>query len=638
MCGICGKLNFSSVPVSPNLIQQMNQKMIHRGPDEEGAYLSPFGRFGMAMRRLKIIDLSTGSQPVFNETKDIAVILNGEIYNYLELRQELEKQGHTFTTQSDTETLVHAYEVYGLDFLSRLNGMFAFALWDQKKGHLILARDRMGIKPLYYRANSAGIAFASEIKALLADPECPREMDYKALDDYFSLLYVPGPGSIYKTVQKLEPGHYLICNAEKKTIVNRSYWEYPLVHHPKDLGWDYYREKLDELFRDSLKLQLRSDVPNGVFLSSGLDSGAIAYYASQVSSQTVKSFTVDFGESSYSERDGARKIAKQCGCEHHEIKLEYNVEEIILKTADYFDEPFADTSAIPTYLLCGFAKKNITVALSGEGGDELFAGYPTYIATQAAVTYRKVPRWLRKMIASMVQRIPVSWERLSWEYRLKEFIRGAEFLPQESHYQWKEIFSEELKAELYTEKFLKNKNWHHGFESFVKVFEKARLLGGQTDRVDLETLLFADQQTYLPDQFLVKSDRMSMAHALEVRVPILDHRIVEFAAQIPAQYKLRGMTTKWALRKLMEGRLPEEIVRGGKKGFSPPIPYWIAGKLRKFVEDKLSPDSIRKTGVLNPHVVSHLLQEHLAKKRDHHRRIWAILNFVLWQQKWSPPC
>ncbi|MBI3012560.1 MAG: asparagine synthase (glutamine-hydrolyzing), partial [Elusimicrobia bacterium] len=539
MCGICGRLEFSSKPVTRQLVQDMNNRLFHRGPDEEGFYFSPDNRFGMGIRRLKIIDLSTGSQPIFNETKEIAVVLNGEIYNYLELREDLQKKGHRFKTQSDTEAIVHAYESYGLEFLSQLNGMFAFSLWDEREKKLIVARDRMGIKPLYYRANGDGISFASEIKSLLADPLCPKELDLLALDDYFSLLYVPGPRSIFQSIHKLEPGHFLICDARNRSVQNRSYWERPLPQSPADLGWNTYQEKLDFLLRDSLKLQLRSDVPNGLFLSSGLDSATILYYASQVSSQKIKTFTIHFDERSYDEREGASLLAKHCGSDHHPIHLEPQIEEITSKTAEFFDEPFADTSAIPTYLLCQSARKDITVALSGEGGDELFAGYPTYIATRWAPFYRKIPSLLRRGLSSFAQQLPVSWDRISWEFKLKEFVRGAELPAEKSHYAWKEIFSEEEKGKLYSDSFLKSKNGHEGFESFEKIFQQ---LG---NGIDLEKLLYVDQKTYLLDQFLVKSDRMSMAHALEVRVPLLDHRIVELAAEIPARYKLRGWTTKW---------------------------------------------------------------------------------------------
>lgn len=603
--------------------------MFHRGPDEEGFYFSPQKNFGMGIRRLKIIDLATGSQPIFNETKDVAVLLNGEIYNYLELREELEKKGHRFITNSDTETVAHGYEEYGLGFLQKLNGMFGIALWDEAKKILLLARDRMGIKPLYWRKDHQSLAFASELKSLLIDPDCSKEMDLVALDDYFSLLYVPGPRTIFQAIQKIPPAHFLLCDAQKKSIKIYPYWERPLIAKPKDLGWEHYKEKLDWLFADAVRLQLRSDVPNGVFLSSGLDSSTIAFYASRVAGQKIKTFTVHFPEESYSEQQGAKRVAEQIASEHHEILLKPNVEELILKTSEFFDEPFADSSAIPTYLLCQFARQKITVALSGEGGDELFAGYPTYLATKFACLYRKIPPPLRQMFARMVQTLPVSWERIPLDYKLKQFVYGAEESPQRAHFAWKEIFSEGEKKLLYTDEFLREKNGHEGFESFEKLFEK---VGNGTE---LEKLLFVDQNTYLLDEFLVKSDRMSMAHSLEVRVPILDHRLVELAAEIPAKYKLRRFTTKWTLRKLMEGKLPKEIISGAKKGFSPPIPHWIAGELKPFVRELLAEKEIAKTGLLQPGYVKQILDEHFAKKRDNHRRIWALLNFVLWRQNWG---
>ncbi len=629
MCGICGKLNYSqSRAVSPDALRKMNETLHHRGPDEDGIYFSPEKNFGMAMRRLKIIDLATGSQPIFNETGEVSVILNGEIYNYVELREDLEKKGHHFKSLSDTESIVHAYEVYGADCVKYLNGMFAFALWDNAKKRLIVARDRMGIKPLYYRVTPNGVSFASEIKALLADPECSKELDLNALDDYFSLLYVPGPGSAFAAIQKLEPGHLLLCDAKTGSIKNQPYWERTVITQPEDKGLDYYLCRLDELFRDSLKLQLRSDVPNGLFLSSGLDSGTIAYYASKVSDQTLNSFTVHFEDKSYSEREGAQRIANACGLKHHELELKPDIQDVILKMVNFFDEPLADTSAIPTYLLNQFARDKITVALSGEGGDELFGGYPTYIATRWAGIYRNLPSPVRATLAAAIRKLPVSWDRISWDYKLKQFARGAEEAPERSHFAWKEIFDESDKKKLYSADWLAQRNSRDGYESFKKLFES---LGGG---VELEKLLFVDQKTYLLDQFLVKSDRMSMAHSLEVRVPILDHRLVEFAAEIPARYKLKGFTTKWILRKLMEGKLPPEIVSGAKKGFSPPIPRWISGPLKPFVQEVLSESSIRKTGLLEPKFVQQILTEHFDRKQDHHRRIWAILNFVLWHERW----
>ena len=634
MCGICGKLDFTGAPVPADMLGRMNGALRHRGPEEEGFYFARGGGFGMGMRRLKVIDLSTGSQPIFNETRDIAVILNGEIYNYIELRNDLQKRGHKFATHSDTETLVHGYEVYGTDVFKHLNGMFAIAIWDDKKRILVLARDRMGIKPLYYRQDEKGISFASEVKSLLQDPACGREIDPLALDDYFSLLYVPGPRSIFKGIHKLEPGRILVCDAGAKSVSGHAFWEHPYVQNPKDLGWDFYEKSLDQLMRDSLMMELRSDVPNGVFLSSGLDSGAIAYYASQVSSQKVKTFTVDFrggsrAEASYSEREGAREIARVCGTEHEEIVLQPKAEELILKTADYFDEPFADTSAIPTFLLCQAAKRKITVALSGEGGDELFGGYPTYLATHWAERYRGIPAFARSLISSAVGALPVSWGRISWDYKLKQFVYGAQFAAPRSHYAWKEIFSEDDKDNLYSADFQNQRKGHDGFESFQHIFNK---IG---EGAELEKLLFSDQQTYLLDQFLVKSDRMSMAHALEVRVPILDHRIVELASQMPAKHKVCGFETKVALRKLMKGKLPDSIIKGQKKGFSPPIPAWIAGELKNFVLQTLSPERIQKTGYLNSSAVKNLLDEHFARKRDNHRRIWCVLNFVLWHERWG---
>ncbi len=626
MCGICGKLSFKSQIIPRELIHAMNEKLMHRGPDEDGFYFD--NNFGMGMRRLKIIDLSTGSQPLYNETKDIAVILNGEIYNYLELRKDLEEKAHTFKTSSDTETIVHAYEQYGLDFATHLNGMFAFALWDSKQKRLLLVRDRMGIKPLYYRADAHGISFASEIKSLLVDPECTREIDYSALDDYFSLMYVPGPRSIYKAIKKLEPGHMLICDGSKKTITQQRYWTINFQAVP-DYGWDFYKEKLDSLLQDAVKIQMRSDVPFGLFLSSGLDSGSLCYYASKVSSKKLKTFTVFFNEKSYSEQAGAKAIGERCGTEHHEILLKPAIEETILKINNFFDEPFADPSAIPTYTLCEYTRKNITVALGGEGGDELFAGYPTFLATEWARYYRMAPKSLRKIFSRCVNALPVSWENVSLDRKIKTFIRGAENPYERSHFAWYETFKPEEKEKIYSPSMKNNLNGHDSYESFQTYFNEIK------NGTNLEKLLYVQQRTLLLDEFLVKSDRMSMAHSLEVRVPILDHRIVEFATTLPARYKIRGTTLKWTLRKLMEGRLPASILTGKKMGFYPPVPSWISGSLRPFIENVLSKKNLEKTGLVEYEGVRQLLEEHNHKVRDNHRRLWTLLNFVLWQKKWG---
>lgn len=631
MCGIVGKIGWQAKnSPSQGLIQRMADKLRHRGPDEGGLWLE--GPVGLAMRRLKIIDLATGQQPMSNEDCPAALgpgplrlVYNGEIYNFRELRAELEKTGHRFRTHSDTEAILHAFEEWGEAAWDRLDGMYAIALYAERDKTLYLVRDRMGIKPLYYRATGASFSFASEIKALLEDPETSREWDPQAVNEFFSLRYIPTPRSIFKEVRKLEPGHFLKVSAGK--VENRHYWDFqPPAPGPRPLA--SYLEQLDALIAQAVKSQLVSDVPLGVFLSGGLDSTTVAAYV-QRAGVSLDSFTIYFDDESFSERAEAAAVARMYGLKHNEMRVHPDVPDIFPRLAETFDEPFADPSIIPTWYLCRFARSKVTVALSGDGGDELFGGYPTYVADRLAAAYRFVPGVVHGLLEAVGRRLPTSFDRISFDYRVKAFLASARRPQPLAHMGWQEMFFPEEKPALFSTDFLERSRGHRPEESFERAFSRA------VGRAGLEKMLFVDQRTHLLDEYLVKVDRCSMAHSLEVRPPLLDRALVEFSSAIPVEYKVCGWTTKYILRRLMKGRLPPEVLRGKKKGFAPPLARWLAGDLYKWAEERFSPDRVKKTGILNPAYPMDLLREHAAKKRDHHRRLWTILSFLGWAEKYS---
>lgn len=627
MCGICGSISWES-NLNPDipLLQRMNRSMVHRGPDDEGYFTDSTsnGAIGLAMRRLSIIDVASGHQPISNETEDVIVVYNGETYNFSELRAELIQKGHIFKTKSDTEVLVHGYEVWGDEMPSHLNGMFAFALWDKKRERLLVGRDRMGIKPLYFALLKNKLVFGSEIKALLQDPEVNREIDDFAVDDFLSLRYVPTPRSIYKAIRKLEPGHILIW--EKGQIQKKSYWNFsPEIG--VDKGLSYYLEKTDALLQDSVRRQMISEVPLGTFLSGGVDSPTITYYALKEKAD-LKTFNIYFKEKSFSEREEAKGVAQFLGTHHIEKEVSPHILDIIPNLIDTFDEPFGDDSMIPTFFLTKMAREYMTVALSGDGGDELFGGYPTYVADRLAGIYRGVPTFLTKgILEPLVERLPVSFNRISLDYKAKAFIDAARRQSPYEHYGWTEVFKEPIKQKLYSSAFLEKLKGRPLAESFKKTFDEAGTRKG------LEKFLYVDQHTHLLDEFLVKVDRLSMAHSLEVRPPFLDHRLVEFAATIPMKYKIKGFKTKYILRKLMRGRLPSYITDGKKKGFAPPMATWLATDLLEYVREKFSPHHLKDNPYLNPEMPLQLLEQHVKRQTNMARRLWTLLMFVEWYDR-----
>jgi asparagine synthase (glutamine-hydrolysing) len=625
MCGIAGKLNFrSEEPAGTEELRRMCSVLRHRGPDDEGLFVE--GPLAMGMRRLSIIDLSTGRQPIHNEDESVWVVYNGEIYNFPELRPTLEAKGHRFYTNTDTEVIVHLYEEHGEGFVDHLAGMFGIALWDRRERKLVLARDRLGIKPLYYHLGADRLVFGSELKAILEDG-VDREVDLQAMHDYLSLNYVPGPRSIFRAIRKLPPAHLLVCRNGQTRL--RRYWEPPCATGAptSTRSEGALAEELEHLLRSTVREHLLSDVPLGVFLSGGVDSGALVALASEVSGGRVKTFSIGFEDPSYDELADARSVARRYGTDHHEMVVRPDAASLLPMLVRSFDEPFADSSAVPVYCVSRLAREHVKVVLSGEGGDEVFAGYETYAAYKVAELYKRLPGVLsRRLIPGVVRRLPVSHRRVSFDYKAKRFVTGALMPPAEGHFWWKVIFSEEAKAELYA-------NGRNGFrnpvEAWREAFDRCR------SSEPLSRLQHVDLEIYLPDDILVKADRMSMANSLEARVPYLDHRVVEFAATLPASLKVRGLTKKYLLRKTMASRLPANIVKGRKRGFNVPVPEWICGELRETVHDVLSARRIREAGFFDPAVVERLIRTHESRGADLSRNVWGLLMFSLWHDEYA---
>jgi asparagine synthase (glutamine-hydrolysing) len=629
MCGIAGKVYHQQErPVKLETLAAMCQTLVHRGPDDEGFYLE--GNVGLAMRRLSIIDLDTGKQPIHNEDGTVWTVFNGEIYNFPELQRDLRARGHRFYTRTDTEVIVHLYEDYGVDFIRRLNGMFAIAVWDERRRQLILARDRLGIKPLFYAQLPDRLLFGSEIKALLADGLRPT-MDLQALSHYLSLLYIPAPQTIYQEIRKLEAGHILIWRGGQSTI--RRYWDLrqtqPLVvegRSPADV-----RAELLELLTDAVRCHLISDVPLGAFLSGGLDSSTVVALMRRAHNGPVKSFSIGFNDPSYDELQYARLVAERFETDHTELTVSPSVADLMPKLVDYFDEPFADSSAVPTYYLSQLTRQHVTVALGGDGGDEVFAGYITYQADKLARLYDRLPGLLtRRLVPALVHHLPVSDGKVSLDFRAKRFVGHALLEPGRRHYAWKAFFDDDLKRAVLSNDVLVALN---GSVDTYPVFHRHYEKVCQQD--PLNAFLYADTNVYLPDDILVKVDRMSMAHSLEVRVPLLDYRVVEFMFGLPGHLKMPGLKLKHFLRETVRGMLPPQTLKRPKGGFNVPIPAWLKHELRPFVEECLSPARIREQGIFNPKSVSRLVSDHLSGQANYSRNIWALLLFSLWHDRYS---
>ncbi|HEY3037136.1 MAG TPA: asparagine synthase (glutamine-hydrolyzing) [Pyrinomonadaceae bacterium] len=627
MCGITGWATLDSRTPPPDgareLLHSMCERMVHRGPDSEGLMIS--SGVALGMRRLAIIDLVTGEQPTFNEDKSVAVILNGEIYNYRELRQDLEKRGHSFRSQSDTEVLPHLYEEYGDGMVQHLNGMFAFALWDAKQKRLLLARDRFGEKPLYWAVFDSTLLFASEPKVLLAHPAVKSSLNVQALRRYLSFDYVPAPLTIYQGINKLPAAHTLTLDNGK--IETRSYWclSYRTPQAPP--SEIEAAAHLRELLAESVRMRLVSDVPLGVLLSGGVDSSTIAALAVRASSEAVKTFSISFAESSFDESSYARAVAKFLGTDHHEERLSSNLAaNLVSEIGSWMDEPFSDPSLVPTYLLSRFTRKHVTVALGGDGGDELFAGYPMYRGHRWAENYAKIPKPLRgRVIEPLIRLLPVKTKNLSFDYKATRFIAGTKYDRVARHHIWFGSFSPAEQEMLLTPEVLSS--------SDGDIYRDAREMLNECNSSELvEQMQSLDTRLYLAEDILTKVDRASMAVSLEVRAPFLDPRVAEFAASLPANYKLRGRKTKYVLKRAISDLLPPFVARRGKKGFGVPVAEWLKGKLRPLARDLLSPERVRKAGVFNPDYVTKLQDEHERGVANHRKLLWTLLMFELWHE------
>ena len=619
MCGICGLVSLDGATApDPAVLAAMNETLLHRGPDSDGSVID--GPCGLAMRRLSIIDLAGGDQPIANEDGRIQVVQNGEIYNYRDLREELRGRGHTFSTHSDTEVLVHLYEERGPAFVEALRGMFAIAIWDSRESRLLLARDRFGIKPLYYRVAGGTVSFGSELKALLRQPGFSREIDPQALESFLAFNSIPSPLTIFKEARKLPAGHTLIAERGEMTVARFARPAPAPADQVRNEGDEALAAELRDRLRDSVRAHLVSDVPVGVLLSGGIDSAALTAMAAGESGYRVSTFSIGFEESSFDELGQARLVAERYGTDHHELVLRPDAVDLLPRLVEAFDEPFGDSSALPTYLVSQLASGTVKVVLSGEGGDELFGGYYTYVADRLAPRLGRAAPLLRPL----VDLLPSSSEKVSLDYKAKRFMRGAHLPPVERHHAWKEIFSPEAQDDLLAG------------DRISDPVDAYRARYAETEGApELARLQDLDLGIYLVDDLLVKTDRSSMAHSLEARVPFLDTEVADLALALETRQKVRGLSTKRLLRRAVEPLVPKEIVRGRKQGFSIPVAAWLRGDLEPFARDVLSPETIERQGCLRPEAVTRVLDEHVSGKEDLSRQIWGLLSFTLWFDRYA---
>jgi asparagine synthase (glutamine-hydrolysing) len=627
MCGITGWASLDARARPPEgadeLLRSMCDRMTHRGPDSEG-YLVDDG-VALGMRRLAIIDLLTGEQPAFNEDHSVAVVLNGEIYNYRELREDLEARGHTFRSASDTEVLPHLYEEYGRDMVQHLNGMFALALWDDRRRRLFIARDRFGEKPLYWGVFDRTLMFASEPKVLLAHPAVRPDLDLNALRQYLSFDYVPAPLSIYEGINKLPAAHHLTLDDGRVEV--KRYWQLSYKLREPVPAVSEAASQLRDLLEDSVRMRLVSDVPLGVLLSGGIDSSMVTALAVRASSETVKTFSIAFAESSFDESQYARRVAQYLGTDHHEERFSATLAaNLVGEIGAWMDEPMSDPSLVPTYLLSRFTRKHVTVALGGDGGDEIFAGYPMYFGHRMARAYEMIPRGLRTgLVEPLVNALPVKTKNLSFDYRARRFVAASHYDEVARHHIWFGSFTPQDQDALLTSDVKQ--------ASDADIYRDARRMFAECDSTDLtECMQSLDTQLYLAEDILTKVDRASMAVSLEVRAPYLDPRVAEFAASLPSRYKLHGYTSKYILKKAAKDLVPSFVWRRGKKGFGVPFAKWLKAELRPLARDLLSPERLRRGGLFNPEYVAKLQDEHERGVANHRKLLWTLLSFELWRE------
>ena len=625
MCGIGGKLYFDPArPVEYHILERMNTVQAHRGPDDSGIYCE--GAVGLAHRRLSIIDLSpAGHQPMANEDGTIWIVFNGEIYNFQALRPDLVRQGHRFRSHTDTEVLLHLYEEQGVGCLASLRGMFAFAIWDGPRRQLFLARDRLGKKPLCYQQDAEAFRFASEAKAILQDPAVEARPDPAAISQYLTYGYVPSPGSAFQGVRKLPPAHYLLCRDGKAEAVR--YWQLRREQKLQRPEGEWCREIVTHL-EEAVRLRLISDVPLGAFLSGGIDSSAVVAMMSHASSQPVKTFSIGFEEPEYDELRYARLVAERFGTEHHELVVRPDAAAILPKLTWHYDEPFGDSSAVPTYYVAQMTRRYVTVALNGDAGDENFGGYDRYVASLLAASFDRWPgaALLRRAIRWGLHLWPPGSRRTSLLSRGRRFLDGLTELPERRYARWFCHFYGERKDDLLSPEFRTSLDGAEPLDLLLAAFR-------ESDAPDfLDATLGVDAALYLPDDLLVKVDIASMAHSLEARSPFLDHEFMEFAATIPSDLKVRGRTKKYILKRALADLLPEAILHRPKMGFGVPIDHWLRHELRDLAYDTLLAPRCLGRGYFRPESVQRLLDEHVCRRGNWHYLLWTLLMLELWHR------
>ena len=619
MCGITGfvRAEKEHVPGTADLIDRMCQAIVHRGPDDQGIMIKNGAVLGM--RRLSIIDLAGGHQPISGEDGSVTIVFNGEIYNFQELQSLLKSRGHIFKTHSDTEAIVHAYEEFGSLSVDHLRGMFAFAIWDDRKQELFIARDRVGKKPLYYTITDRGtFVFGSELKSLLVHPEVERKIDLVALDAYLTLGYVPDSHCIFENIYKLPPGHHLTYSENRLAI--QKYWDFDFNPDPS-LTPEECIDGLRELLDDAVRLRLVSDVPLGAFLSGGVDSSSVVGLMARHMDQPVKTFSIGFHEDSFSELKYARLTAKKFGTDHHEFFVTPEICDVVEELVWFLDEPFSDPSVIPTYMVSKLARQHVKVVLSGDGGDELFAGYTRYVTDRKRRGFTLLPRVIRE---GMMQRLSA---KLPHGTLGRNYIHNVALDPVNRYLDSVSTFTGLNRQLLYTDEFRKQLGTNGGVIAEFRAYAEIVNTGEPLDQ-----LLLIDSKTYLPGDILTKVDRMSMAVSLEARVPLLDHKLIEFVMRIPASMKMSGLETKYIFKKAVNDLVPQEILNRPKQGFGMPIQKWINEQLRERIRDTLHGLRARQRGYVNPHYLNVLLDEHERGRRDHSYALWSLFMLELWHQ------
>ena len=617
MCGIAG-FTHSNSSTSRARIEDAIASLVHRGPDQQGFFRSDFVAMGAA--RLKIIDLKAGDQPIISADGDVVIAFNGEIYNNIELRNELLRLGHKFRSDTDTETVLEAFREWDLDCFGRFRGMFAVALWTESRRRLVLARDRLGIKPLYVAQPGRHILFGSEMKTILLHPEIERTLSPQGLDCYLALNYVPSPWTLVDGVEKLRPGYWLEW-IDGKTR-SETYWKLPLTS-PGNWNLNSAREELDILLQQSVREHLISDVPLGVWLSGGIDSSTILHYATKASSRPLKTFSVTFNGRSFDESAYIKQVADIYGTEHQQLNIDEDLAlpDTVEEFAYYCDDPNGDAGAVPVWYLSELTKGSATVALSGEGADEIFGGYLTYRADEIARQVRRSPRRLLQVAGQLAEKLPVSDEKIGIDYKLKRFLAGAQMTPERAHVFWNGTFSDSEKQSLL------NAPSPSGLNGILSDLQAAG--------TGLKAFLWFDQKYFLPDDILAKVDRISMAHSLEVRPPFLDHRIVEFAASLPAKLLVDGSRQKVILKETMKDKLPSAVLRRKKIGLDIPAHQWLRGPLRPLLLDTLASGLLEHSALFRRNAIEHAVDQHLNREKNLGYNLWGLMILFLWMRKWK---